>query len=82
MFQNQYRFIYSAISEYVELYRSKDEEYAYSVPVNAMLPAPMGSSATSSAMGSLSKASSSATNGRNGSAASSNGGTMISNRSK
>ncbi len=36
-FQDQYKFIYRAISDYVDLYRSKDEEYDYSVPVNAVL---------------------------------------------
>jgi len=35
-FQNQYKFIYRAISDYVDLYRNKDEEYEYSVPVNAV----------------------------------------------
>ena len=36
-FQNQYRFIYRAISDYVDLYRSKDdEEYQYSIPVNSV----------------------------------------------
>ena len=35
--QDQYKFIYRAISDYVDLYRSKDEEYDYSVPVNAVL---------------------------------------------
>eukprot|EP00095_Tigriopus_kingsejongensis_P005144 maker-scaffold100_size373717-snap-gene-2.51 protein:Tk05144 transcript:maker-scaffold100_size373717-snap-gene-2.51-mRNA-1 annotation:"receptor-type tyrosine-protein phosphatase alpha" len=33
---NQYRFIYKAISDYAELYQSKDEESEYSVPVNAV----------------------------------------------
>jgi len=32
----QYKFIYRAISDYVDLYRSRDEEYEYSVPVNAV----------------------------------------------
>merc|ERR1719323_2048942 len=32
----QYKFIYRAISNYVDLYRNKDDEYAYSVPVNAV----------------------------------------------
>ena len=34
--QSQYKFIYRAISDYVDLYRNKDDEYAYSVPVNAV----------------------------------------------
>ena len=36
LFQSQYTFIYRAISDYVDLYRNKDDEYAYSVPVNAV----------------------------------------------
>ena len=36
LFQSQYKFIYRAISDYVDLYRNKDDEYAYSVPVNAV----------------------------------------------
>ena len=36
VFQSQYKFIYLAISDYVDLYRNKDDEYAYSVPVNAV----------------------------------------------
>ena len=36
-FQSQYKFIYRAISDYVDLYRNKDDdEYAYSVPVNSV----------------------------------------------
>ena len=36
-FQSQYKFIYRAISDYVDLYRSKDdEEYQYSIPVNSV----------------------------------------------
>lgn len=34
--QSQYKFIYRAIADYVDLYRNKDDEYAYSVPVNAV----------------------------------------------
>jgi hypothetical protein len=35
--QNQYKFIYRAISDYVDLYTSKDdEEYQYSIPVNSV----------------------------------------------
>ena len=34
--QNQYKFIYRAMSDYIELYKSKDEEYEYSVPVNSV----------------------------------------------
>ncbi len=34
--QNQYKFIYRAMSDYVDLYKSKDEEYDYSVPVNSV----------------------------------------------
>lgn len=33
---SQYKFIYRAISDYVDLYRNKDDEYAYSVPVNSV----------------------------------------------
>eukprot|EP00094_Tigriopus_californicus_P001276 TCALIF_01236-PA protein Name:"Similar to Ptp69D Tyrosine-protein phosphatase 69D (Drosophila melanogaster)" AED:0.07 eAED:0.07 QI:0/0.91/0.84/0.92/1/1/13/255/1330 len=33
---NQYKFIYRAITDYVELYQSKDEEDEYSVPVNSV----------------------------------------------
>jgi len=32
-----YEFVYRAISDYVELYSSRDEEYEYSVPVGAMV---------------------------------------------
>ena len=35
-FQNQYKFIYRAMSDYIELYKSKEEEYDYSVPVNSV----------------------------------------------
>ena len=36
-FQSQYKFIYRAISDYVDLHRNKDDdEYAYSVPVNSV----------------------------------------------
>lgn len=36
-FQSQYRFIYRAIADYVELYHSRDdEEYEYSVPINSV----------------------------------------------
>merc|ERR1712218_310819 len=31
-----YEFVYRAISDYVDLYRNKDEEYEYSVPVGAV----------------------------------------------
>lgn len=34
--QNLYKFVYRAVSDYVDLYRSKDEEYEYSVPVNSV----------------------------------------------
>jgi len=30
-----YEYLYRAISDYVDLYRNKDEEYEYSVPVGA-----------------------------------------------
>ena len=37
LLQSQYKFIYKAIADYVDLYNSKDdEEYQYSVPVNAV----------------------------------------------
>ena len=36
LLQNQYKFIYRAMSDYIELYKSKDEEYEYSVPVNSV----------------------------------------------
>ena len=32
----QYEFVYRAISDYVELYMNKEEEYEYSVPVGAI----------------------------------------------
>ena len=35
--QALYEFVYRAISDYVELYSSRDEEYEYSVPVGAMV---------------------------------------------
>ena len=31
-----YEFLYRAISDYVDLYNSKDAEYEYSVPVGAV----------------------------------------------
>ena len=31
-----YEFLYRAISDYVDLYKNKDEEYEYSVPVGAV----------------------------------------------
>ena len=34
--QALYEFVYRAISDYVDLYRNKDEEYEYSVPVGAV----------------------------------------------
>ena len=36
LFQALYEFVYRAISDYVDLYRNKDEEYEYSVPVGAV----------------------------------------------
>ena len=36
VFQSQYTFVYRAISDYVDLYRNKDDEYAYSVPINSV----------------------------------------------
>ena len=33
--QTLYEYLYRAISDYVDLYRNKDEEYEYSVPVGA-----------------------------------------------
>ena len=35
-FQEHYKFIYRAIADYVDLYKNKDEEYDYSVPVNSI----------------------------------------------
>ena len=34
--QTMYEFLYRAISDYVDLYKNKDEEYEYSVPVGAV----------------------------------------------
>jgi hypothetical protein len=34
--QAQYEFVYRAIADYVDLYRNKDEEYEYSMPVGAV----------------------------------------------
>ena len=31
-----YEYLYRAISDYVDLYRNRDEEYEYSVPVGAV----------------------------------------------
>lgn len=31
-----YEYLYRAISDYVDLYRNKDEEYEYSVPIGAV----------------------------------------------
>ena len=36
LLQALYEFVYRAISDYVDLYRNKDEEYEYSVPVGAV----------------------------------------------
>ena len=33
---SMYEFLHRAISDYVDLYRNKDEEYEYSVPVGAV----------------------------------------------
>ena len=54
-FQSQYKFIYRAISDYVDLYRNKDDdEYAYSVPINSVNNAAALSTAGSSKSGTLS----------------------------
>lgn len=34
--QTMYEFLYRAISDYVDLYKNKDEEYEYSVPVGVV----------------------------------------------
>ena len=34
--QSQYEFLYRAVSDYVDLYKNKEEDYDYSVPVGAV----------------------------------------------